>query len=59
MNKGVNLASGDIVGFLNADDFYYKNSLSIVNKYFDENQIDFLFGSVKKYKLLYWYNHQL
>ena len=55
MNKGVNLASGDIVGFLNADDFYYKNSLSIVNKYFDENQIDFLFGSVKKYKLLHGY----
>ena len=53
MNKGVNLASGDIVGFLNADDFYYKNSLSIVNKYFDENQIDFLFGSVMKYKLIY------
>ena len=55
MNKGVNLASGDIVGFLNADDFYYKNSLSIVNKYFDENQIDFLFGSVKKYKLMHGY----
>ena len=41
MNKGVSLAKGDIVGFLNADDTYYENSLNIVNEYFNKNKIDF------------------
>ena len=53
MNKGLNMASGTIIGFLNADDYYFPNSLNIVNKYFQENSIDFLFGSVMKYKLLH------
>ncbi len=53
MNKGLNLASGSIIGFLNADDYYYSNSLEIVNRYFQKNSIDFLFGSVMKYKLMY------
>ena len=56
MNKGIKLAKGEIVGFINADDFYYENSLNIVNKYFDEENIDFLFGTVKKYKLMHGYN---
>lgn len=55
MNKGVQIAKGDIVGFLNADDFYNPDALSVVNDYFINNKIDFLFGSVKKYKLLYGY----
>jgi len=53
MNKGIDLARGDIIGFLNADDFYYENALETVDKYFKNNEIDFLFGSVQKYKLLY------
>ena len=56
MNKGIKLAKGTIVGFINADDFYYENSLKIVNKYFDEENIDFLFGTVKKYKIMHGYN---
>ena len=55
MNKGVEIAKGDIVGFLNADDFYNPDALSLVNDYFINNKIDFLFGSVKKYKLLHGY----
>ena len=55
MNKGVEIAKGDIVGFLNADDFYNLDALSSVNDYFINNKIDFLFGSVKKYKLLHGY----
>ena len=53
MNKGLKLANGEIVGFLNADDFYYPNALELVNRYFVYNKIDFLFGSVKKYKLMH------
>ena len=56
MNKGIKLAKGEIIGFINADDFYYENSLKIVNKYFDDESIDFLFGTVKKYKLMHGYN---
>ena len=55
MNKGVSLAKGDIIGFLNADDTYTENSLNIVNDYFNKNKIDFLFGSVEKYKLMHGY----
>ena len=53
MNKGVSLAKGDIIGFLNSDDTYFENSLNIVNNYFSNNKIDFLFGSVEKYKLMH------
>jgi len=56
MNKGLNLAKGDIIGFLNSDDYYYENSLKIVNDYFNQNNIDFLFGSVEKYKLMHGFN---
>ena len=56
MNKGLKLAKGDIIGFLNCDDFYYENSLKIVNDYFNKYNIDFLFGTVKKYKLMYGFN---
>ena len=55
MNKGVKIANGDIIGFLNADDYYNPNALYLVNKYFINNRIDFLFGSVKKYKLMHGY----
>ena len=56
MNKGISLSTGDIIGFLNSDDFYYENALEIVSDYFEKKEIDFLFGSVKKYKLLYGFN---
>lgn len=53
MNKGIKKSRGDIIGILNSDDYYYKNTLKIVNRYFSKNQkIDFLFGSVIKHKLL-------
>ena len=55
MNKGLKLANGEIVGFLNSGDIYYTNTLNTVEKYFNENAIDFIFGSVEKYKLLHGY----
>ena len=56
MNKGIKKSSGDIIGILNSDDVYYNEALNIVNKYFNKyKNLDFLFGSVYKHKLLYGY----
>ena len=53
MNKGLNLCSGDVIGILNSDDVYFSEALSTVNEYFKNNEIDFLFGSVFKHKLMH------
>jgi glycosyltransferase involved in cell wall biosynthesis len=56
MNKGIKKSTGDIIGILNSDDIYYKKSLGVVNNYFNKyKDLDFLFGSVYKHKLLYGY----
>lgn len=56
MNKGMRMSRGSIIVILNSDDIFYQNALKIAVKYFNQNKfIDFLFGSVKKYKLLYGY----
>ena len=56
MNVGIKNARGSIIGILNSDDIYFKNTLSTVNKYFSKDQnLDFLFGSVYKHKLLHGY----
>ena len=59
MNKGINLATGDIIGFLNSDDFYYPDAIQTVVHYFTQKRIDFLFGTVKKYKLMYKFNPKI
>ncbi len=57
MNVGIKKCSGDIIGILNSDDIYFKNTLKIVNEYFNKHRdLDFLFGSVYKHKLLTGYN---
>lgn len=57
MNKGIKRATGDIIGILNSDDIFYPEALSIVNKYFSNYQdIDFLFGTVEKHKLMHGFN---
>lgn len=50
MNKGIRLATGDVICILNSDDFYYRNALAIINRYFEKNpEIDFVFGTTIKY----------
>lgn len=57
MNKGIERSTGDIIGILNSDDIFYPEALSIVNKYFSNYQdIDFLFGTVEKHKLMHGFN---
>lgn len=36
MNKGIKMAKGEILSFLNVDDFYQPNALNSVSKYFTE-----------------------
>ena len=49
-NKGMKVAKGKFVGFINSDDVYRKNALRIIsNYYFDNKCFDFIFGSVKKH----------
>ena len=56
MNKGIKSCRGSIIAILNSDDIFYKNALKIATNYFNGYKyIDFLFGSVIKYKLLYGY----
>lgn len=55
MNKGIDLAKGEIIGILNADDWYQPNALEIVNKAFQENPLsDIVTGEIK----LYTYNRK-
>lgn len=47
LNKGVELASGDIVAFLHSDDLYYdENVLAFVTNVFSDKSIDVVYGNV-------------
>ena len=56
MNKGIKISTGDIIGILNSDDIYFPKALEIVNNYFSmDSELDFLFGTVQKHKLMHGY----
>lgn len=47
MNKGIKMATGDIIGILNSDDFYNDNSvLSDVARNFEDPKIDAVYGDI-------------
>ena len=47
MNKGINLATGDVIGILNSDDFFTSNDVTeTVADAFNNNDIDALYGDV-------------
>lgn len=46
MNKGIQKASGEIIAFINAGDYYKKNILKKIQNYFDKSQTDVIGGSI-------------
>ena len=48
LNKGIKMASGDIIGFVHSDDFLASDSiLGKINKVFEEEQIDGVYGDLQ------------
>lgn len=46
MNKGVRLATGDIIAFLNSDDYYVSGALNRIENVFDSENYDILCGRI-------------
>lgn len=47
MNQGIELATGDVVGLLNSDDFYTSNDiLETIARAFDESEVDAVYGDI-------------
>lgn len=48
MNKGIKLASGDILGIINSDDFYHRNdSISKVVEGFSDKTVECVFADIR------------
>tara|TARA_B100000989_G_scaffold298168_1_gene286407 strand:+ start:10200 stop:10898 length:699 start_codon:yes stop_codon:yes gene_type:complete len=49
-NKGIKLATGDFIGFVNSDDILMPNALKILKRYIQRYpNFDFFFGAVRKH----------
>lgn len=46
MNKGVKLAAGDFISFLNAGDWYEKDALENINAFYQEEPFDLTYGGL-------------
>ncbi len=48
MNKGIAVASGDVIGIVNADDWYEAEAIENVMNCFAENSADIVYGEVRR-----------
>lgn len=47
MNKGISHSTGDVIAFINSDDYYLDGALKAVSEYFEDNgNVDILCGEV-------------
>lgn len=46
MNKGIQKATGDIVGIINSDDWYAEDAIEKIVFYFEHNEVDLVYGNV-------------
>ena len=47
MNKGIKMATGEVVGIINSDDFYFSEQIiSAVSKSFADDHVDAVFGNL-------------
>ncbi len=47
LNKGLSLATGDIIGFLHSDDYFVNNDvLNVIAREFEENRIDGIYSNL-------------
>ncbi len=58
MNKGIHVATGDVIAFLNSDDWYEDGTLESVDQYFRDEKLQILSGEINtwdrqgKYKIM-------
>lgn len=52
MNKGLALAKGDIIAILNADDYYYLETIESVVNQFEQSKTDVVYGDLTKLRRL-------
>ena len=46
MNKGIDLAEGDFISFLNAGDWYELDALENINKFYEEDSFELTYGGL-------------
>lgn len=50
MNKGIKMASGEIIGIINSDDWYLENAIKIIEQGFKQHpDIDILYSPINNY----------
>ena len=50
MNKGIDVASGDIIGIINSDDWYEKDALKIVAEEYEKEEFDLFYADIRMIK---------
>lgn len=50
MNKGIRLATGDIIGIINSDDWYEPNAVESVIRTYEEQAFDLMFANIRMHK---------